>query len=206
MPDVKDRLPPKTTRWLVVVLVVGGGFALAAAFAFRNRQETHSSPAIAPVSIVSPATTTEAAPQQLATVHVSGAVVNPGLVSVPDGSRVADAIAATGGARSGGHLGNLNLAAPVTDGMHLVVPWTDDGIPAPISPSGTGSSGLPVDLNRAGPDELTELPGVGEVLAARIVIHREAHGPFDTLEDLLDVPGIGEGKLEGLRDYASVRR
>ena len=63
-----------------------------------------------------------------------------------------------------------------------------------------------MDLNQAGVEQLTELPGVGEVIATRIVTHREANGPFAVLEDLLDVPGIGEGKLAGLRDYAVVSR
>ena len=64
----------------------------------------------------------------------------------------------------------------------------------------------PVDLNRADHEALTSIPGVGEVLALRIVAHREAHGPFLTMEDLLDVPGIGEGRLAGMRDYVEVGR
>jgi len=60
-------------------------------------------------------------------------------------------------------------------------------------------------VNRAGVDRLADLPGVGQVLASRILAYRETHGPYETLEDLLGVPGIGEGKLAGLRDHAVVR-
>ena len=205
MPDMKDRLPGNAAHWRVVVPAVGIGLALAMAFAFWHRPQAPP-PTVLPATTAPPTSSTVVSPPVFVAVHVSGAVTAPGLVSVPDGSRVADAIAAAGGARSGGQLGNINLAAPVMDGMHLVVPWTDDGLLAPRSPPGTAAGRFPVDVNRAEADELTELPGVGEVLATRIMTYRETHGPFGTLEDLLDVPGIGEGKLAGLRDYAVVNR
>ena len=205
MPDMKDRPPGNTPQRRGAVLVVGAGLALAMAFALWHRPQAPP-PTSFPAPNHPPAPSTVAPAPVRVTVHVSGAVSEPGLVSVPDGSRVAEVIAVVGGARSGADLGKLNLAAPVVDGMHLVVPWVDDGLRRPVSSSETGSAVFPVDLNRAGVDRLTELPGVGKVLATRIVTHREAHGPFSALEDLLDVPGIGEGKLAGLRDYAMVSR
>ncbi len=175
---------------------------VALAFWYRPQAPPPSIPP-APATMVSPVAATSAV--ALITVHVSGAVSRPGLVSLVEGSRVADALAKAGGALAGGALSGINLAAPVADGMQIVVPWVSDGSTG--SPRASGeSSDLPVDLNRAGIERLTSLPGVGEVLASRIVAHRETHGPFSSMKDLLDVPGIGEGKLAGLRDYAAVGR
>ena len=185
-------------------LVVGAAIALTLAFAFWNRP--HAQP---PSSAPSPATLPGATPATsrtlYVTVHVSGAVSHPGLVAVREGGRVADALAAAGGVRPGGELGNINLAALVTDGMHIVIPWIGDGVPTRPGNTSGRSQDHPVDVNSAGLDRLTDLPGVGQVLAARILTYRETYGPFETLEDLLDVPGIGEGKLAGLRDHAVVR-
>ncbi len=127
-------------------------------------------------------------------VHVSGAVQRPGLVTVPSSARIADVIAAAGGAGSGADLGALNLAATVRDGDQVVVPVPGETPPA------NGDSNRGIDLNRASVAELEELPGVGPVLAARIVEFRELNGPFSAVEDLLDVGGIGEAKLEAMRD------
>ena len=127
-------------------------------------------------------------------VHVSGAVERPGLVTVPSVARVADVIAAAGGAKSGAELGGLNLAATVRDGDQVVVP-----VPGEASP-GSAEASRGIDLNRSSAAELEELPGVGPVLASRIVEFREANGPFSEIEDLLDVGGIGEAKLAAMRD------
>ncbi len=134
-------------------------------------------------------------PDPLLTVHVSGAVARPGLVEVLAGARVADAIAAAGGALRTADLGVLNLAGPVSDGQQVVVP---EGGGAGF-PNGGLANGGKVHLNSADVAQMETLPGVGPVLAARIVAHREEHGPFRTVEDLLDVPGIGEAKLAALR-------
>jgi competence protein ComEA len=127
-------------------------------------------------------------------VHVSGAVRRPGLVTVPSTARIADVIQAAGGARPGSDLGDLNLAATVRDGDQVVVP-----IPGEV-PHASGGSNRGIDLNRSSAAELEELPGVGPVLAARIIDFRESNGPFATVEDLLDVGGIGEAKLDAMRD------
>lgn len=188
-----------------MILVVGAAIALVLAFALWYRPD-----APPPSSPTPPATTLGASPQATpgpyVTVHVTGAVAHPGLVAIPEGGRVADALAAAGGVRPGGDLGGINLAARLVDGTHIVVPWIADRLPAaPGDPSGQ-SRDFPVDLNTASVDRLTDLPGVGPVLANRILAYRETHGPFEVLEDLLDVPGIGEGRLADLRDQAVVRR
>lgn len=129
------------------------------------------------------------------TVHVAGAVSMPGLVRVDAEARIADAVAAAGGAVVDADLGALNLAASLHDGERIEVPYRGE----PVSEKAVDGV---VDLNRATAGELEALPGVGPVLAERIVLHRELHGPFVTVEDLLDVSGIGEAKLAQIREAA----
>lgn len=145
-----------------------------------------SAPDPPPVEIVG------ATAERVVTVHVSGAVARPGLVTVDSGARVADAIIAAGGALPDAELGALNLAATVGDGTRLVVPSAGAEL-------GVGGDGL-VRVNSATASDLEGLPGVGPVLAERIVAHRETVGSFETVEDLLDVAGIGEAKLAAIRD------
>lgn len=127
-------------------------------------------------------------------VHVSGMVVSPGVVDVAADAIVADAIEAAGGLLSGALVGQINLAAPISAGEQIVVPGPTDA-----SPGEGGGDGV-LSVNQASATELESLPGVGPVLAERIVSYREANGRFDAVEDLLEVPGIGEAKLEGIRD------
>lgn len=156
-----------------------------------------SAPEAPPLAVVAAAPAAAGA----VTVHVSGAVAAPGLVEVEEGSRVADAVAAAGGALPGADLGALNLAAPITDGQQLLVPASaGTGTAGSAAAAGDGK----VRVNTAGLTELERLPGVGPVLAERISEHRDTYGPFRTVEDLLDVPGIGEGKLAALRDAVQV--
>jgi competence protein ComEA len=131
-------------------------------------------------------------------VHVSGAVASPGVVELHSGSIVADAVSAAGGALRDADLASINLAAPVRPGERIVVPSSQIGASGASLPVDSG-----VDLNAASRSELEELPGVGPVLAKRIVAHRIERGPFLTVEDLLDVPGIGEAKLAQMRDSIS---
>jgi competence protein ComEA len=172
----------------VVVLLVAAG-----AGAWYSR----SSPEPPPLSIVAGSTNTATG---VLTVHVSGAVVAPGLIEIPEGSRVADAIAAAGGALPGARLSALNLASPVADGQQLLVP--EESVTG--ATGGAGAAGSKVRVNTADLAALEGLPGVGPVLAERIIQHREAYGPFGVVEDLLDVPGIGEGKLALLRDAVQI--
>ncbi len=134
-------------------------------------------------------------------VHVSGWVATPGVVRIAEGSIVADAVAAAGGALEGALLEAVNLAAPVLDGDHIEIPGPGEQIA--VSDGSVGSGG-PISLNRADAATLEALPGVGPVLAERIAAYREANGPFQTVEDLLEGPGIGEAKLAAIRDLVSV--
>lgn len=140
-------------------------------------------------------------------VHVAGAVVSPGVHRLPAGSRVHEAIAAAGGPLPEADLNRLNLAAPLSDGSQVHV-TTLGAPPGPAGVSGSaggvaggaaGGSG-PVSLSTADQAALDALPGVGPSTAAAIIAHREANGPFGSVEELLEVRGIGEAKLDGLRD------
>jgi competence protein ComEA len=128
-------------------------------------------------------------------VHVSGAVAAPGVVQLQSDAIVAEAVAAAGGAVATADLTSINLAATLRAGERIVVPDATDQIPRAIDGSHEG-----LDLNAASAGELESLPGVGPVLAERIVVFRTERGPFLAVEDLLDVPGIGESKLSQMRD------
>jgi len=177
-------------RFAISIAVVALVLAGAAGLWFGR-----STPASVPPSVVEE---TETVAQRLLTVHISGAVAHPGLVQVAAPARVADVVLAAGGALPDAVLGAVNLAASVSDGQHIQIPSTSvDSAPA------TSASGK-VAINQADVAQLQTLPGVGPVLAQRIYDYREANGPFAEVEDLLDVPGIGESKLAALRDEISV--
>lgn len=142
-------------------------------------------------------------------VHVAGAVAQPGVVSLPAGSRVYQAIDLVGGASVDADLDRVNLAAPVTDGERIHVPEVGEEIvPAELSPpvSGNGLSAVPrpIDVNLAEGAELETLRGIGPSLAQAIVTTRVQRGPFRSIDELLEVPGIGEAKLDQIRDQVTV--
>ncbi|MCW6008035.1 ComEA family DNA-binding protein [Micromonospora sp. CPCC 205371] len=135
-------------------------------------------------------------------VAVAGKVRKPGLVRLPAGARVADAVEAAGGALPGTDVALLNLARKVTDGELILV-----GVTAPpAQPGGAGptQSGGKVNLNTATLAELDALPGVGPVLAQRILDHRDQHGGFRSVSDLRQVDGIGEARYEQLKELVIV--
>ena len=143
-------------------------------------------------------------------VHVVGAVADPGVQRLPFGARVIDAIDASGGATPDADLARVNLAAVLTDGEQVVVPRPGeivapvDGAPTAEGTPGVGDQAAPVNINTASAAELEALPGVGPTTAEAIISHRESAGPFASVDDLLDVRGIGEAKLEQIRDLATV--
>lgn len=151
-------------------------------------------------------------------VHVAGAVKHPGVFLLRPGSRVFEAVDAAGGALPAAELSALNLAAPLADGLQVFVPTKEQAARMLTAPgavlqpgppqgvegsSGGGAAGL-LNLNTATAGELDTLPGVGPVLAERIVAWRTEHGPFATVDGLDAVAGIGAKLLAGLRDLVSV--
>lgn len=138
-------------------------------------------------------------------VHVVGEVTSPGVVALEPGARVADAVAAAGGATPSADLTAINLARVLADGEQVVVPAPGQATAAAAGggAAGTGGSGL-VDLNRADAAAFDTLPGIGPVLAERIVAWREEHGRFTAVEELTEVTGIGPALLAGVRDLVQV--
>jgi competence protein ComEA len=137
-------------------------------------------------------------------VDVAGAVRKPGVYEFAEGERVVDAIERAGGPMPKADLSLLNLAAMLVDGTQILVPKT--GPPVAGAPGGAvpGSSGGLVNINTASATELETLSGIGEVLAGTIVEYRDQNGPFVSVDDLLDVSGIGPATLEEIRDQVTV--
>jgi competence protein ComEA len=134
-------------------------------------------------------------------VHILGQVARPGLYQLPDGARAVDAVAAAGGFTEQADAAGLNLARFVSDGEQIVVPTIGE---APVGAvPGVGGDGR-VNLNTADAATLDTLPGVGPATAANILAWREEHGRFESVDDLLDVGGIGEAKLDAIRDLVTV--
>ncbi len=180
--------PSVPQRRRLLLAGVMAGVALAVALALWWQRPVPEVPPDLPVAEAAAVTQTE---EQLV-VNVVGLVPNPGLVTVPNGARVADALQAAGGANPGADLTPLNLARKVTDGEQLAV-----GIPVP-QPADAATE--PLNLNTATKDQLDTLPGVGPVTAQRIVDRRQKRGPFTSLEQLGEIEGIGDAKLAKLRD------
>lgn len=141
------------------------------------------------------------APPDQVVIHVSGAVPDPGVRTLPGGARVDDAVQAAGGATKAARTDQLNLARPLRDGEQIHVPTASEAAVAVTG--GSGPAGL-VNLNRATTAELEELPGVGPVLAGRIIAHRETQGGFRSVADLQQVSGIGEKTFAELEDLVTV--
>lgn len=151
--------------------------------------------------VAAPAAQVGTAPALEAFVHVAGAVRRPGVYRAPPGGRVLQAIRLAGGPTAKADLSSLNLAARIQDGQQIFVPATPPpGAPAaPAGSPGAAPSG-PVSLSSATAEELDALDGIGPTIAARIVAWRQEHGGFASVDQLLEVPGIGPGRLEAIRD------
>jgi competence protein ComEA len=221
MPDPPPFvLPPDGVRARLGALLAGAGrqraavavLALAAVLAagavWLRAAPRPTGPAEGPGAATAAQTLPRAGRGEAATgrvaVHVAGRVRHPGLVRLAAGSRVLDAVRAAGGTAPGADLDAVNLARKLVDGEQIRIPAR--GEPAPAAPSGapgaTAAAG-PLDLNTATAEQLDTLPGVGEVTAGRIVAYRSEH-PFTSVDELLEVPGIGQRRFEQLKDLVTV--
>ncbi|MFO7274894.1 MAG: helix-hairpin-helix domain-containing protein [Bacillota bacterium] len=161
----------------------------------------------------------EPQPARQVIVHVEGAVHRPDVYALPEGARVNDAILAAGGPLPDAVPGVLNLAAPLVDGAKIYVyrkselepqapppPKAQGATHAPVTATvgGAGSGGPAlVNINTAGQAELESVPGIGPAIARAILAHRSEHGPFQSVDDLIAVPGIGPKTLEKIRPYVT---
>ncbi|MFJ2646646.1 helix-hairpin-helix domain-containing protein [Streptomyces sp. NPDC087420] len=203
---VRDRLPlwlqlrcglePRALAALAVVLVVAG--VLAAQHFWSARPRPVQAPqTVRAAAVVPPSSPPSAAATDRVVVDVGGKVRRPGVLRLPAGSRVADALRAAGGVEPGADTTALNRARVLMDGEQVVV-----GVPAPpvaVAPTGGPRPAEPVGLNTATAEQLDTLPGVGPVLAQHILDYRTEHGGFRSVDELREVNGIGDRRFADLR-------
>ncbi|MFE9117729.1 helix-hairpin-helix domain-containing protein [Streptomyces sp. NPDC007172] len=226
-------LAPRSLAALCVVLVVAAGFAVHHFWAGRpqsvrapelvdgaeptpsgssgsppaagGKRAAHGSGSGAAGADAPPRPVANAAPSPVGVlvVDVGGKVRRPGIYRLPNGSRVADALAAAGGVREGADLTGLNRARPLADGEQVLAGMPGGAPAGPGSGAGSGGSvggaGGPVSLNSASVDQLDGLPGVGPVLAQHIADYRAQHGGFRSVDELREVNGIGERRFNDLQ-------
>lgn len=144
-------------------------------------------------------------------VQVSGGVMTPGVYLLPIGSRGLDAVQAAGGFSPEADPSGLNLAALIEDGEHFIVPTLIsnpelpiDGSPLPQTSTQDPESSSLINLNIATQSELESLPGIGPVLAKEIISYRDSNGPFQNIEDIIEVKGIGPAKYDSIKDMITV--
>lgn len=217
-----ERFERRHVQVVVAVLLVG--LLITGGWLIRSREvaavDVRTVVSVPPEPTVSPAPTPadSPTPEPVSTIHVHvlGAVNNPGVVELPSGSRVSDAIAAAGGLTAEARPGDLNLAAPVPDGAQI---WVGDTATpggelrptgetapqtSPDAPAEPGESGGLVNLNTATSAQLEQLPGVGPVTASNIVAWRDENGGFTSVDQLQEVPGIGPKTFQRLAPLVTV--
>lgn len=195
---------------LYVLLGVMAGFVLAGVLIFVSRAPAGQPIALRPAPTKAPIA-----------VHVIGAVPRPGLYEFAEGARVQDAIDAAGGLLSSANGSAINLAALLTDGQQLNIPYLEGQAPAEESaslelPGSSGNNETPtpesflstdgelVNINTATLEELDSLPGIGPTIAQRIIDYRTENGPFSTIDEIMDVSGVGPATFDEIKDLITV--
>lgn len=204
------------TRVAAVVVLFLLAVAIGAAGVWEYNARTGSPPVMietaVPTVTAQVATVVVVATEAPMQVYVNGAVARPDVYTLPQGSRIKQAILAAGGFTAEADTVLLNLAQPVYDGMYIYVTAlgsTPPPIPAPaVAESGSRSQTIEIgaaliDINTASQLELESLPGIGPSTAQKILTYRQEHGPFAQIEAILEVPGIGEVKFQQIRDLIS---
>ena len=199
------RLDAGLRATVALVLVALLAALAAGALAVRGRPQEVTVPAVQVPGVPLPGASPEPEPSGEVVVAVAGKVRSPGLVRLPAGSRVDDAVRAAGGPVEGGELGLLNLARLLVDGEQVLV-GVDPPAGAEVAPraGGPAAAGGLIDLNAATAADLDALPGIGPVLAQRIVDWRTENGRFASVDQLREVTGIGEAKYRDLEDKVTV--
>jgi competence protein ComEA len=191
-----ERLGGRRRDVWIVVGVVAVAVVIVSSLRARG-QEVVAPPAVAPAPTASSASS-------VILVHVAGAVRTPGLYELPSDARVADAVAAAGGPRREADLDALNLAEVLKDGLRIEVPRA--GEPPAASPAASPGTefGSTISVNTADQAALETVPEIGPVTAAAIIAHREEIGSFSSVEQLIEVDGIGPATLETILPYLSL--
>lgn len=204
---VRRRLEPARTG-VVAMVVLGLLTAGVAAVVWWRAQPSATSTPLAVQTAAAAAgagPTRSSGPTAPATeleVDVTGKVRHPGVFRLKDGARVIDAVRAAGGALPGTSMDSLNLAAKLTDGQQVAVGAAAAAL-APAAPDPGVADAGPVDLNTATVEQLQTLPGIGPVLAQRIIDYRTAHGSFASVDGLQQVGGIGPSKFAQIKPHVS---
>ncbi len=185
--DMRDSCLPwyrQPRRLLALICAIVGGFLIAFGPELRAVVSSPEAPLLEESTLSLPTPTVA-----LTVVYVSGAVAAPDVYRLPFNARVIDALQAAGGLMEQADVSGLNLAAPVRDGEHIRVPFVGEAVVPPASDQ-SGSDLL--NLNQASVADLEELPGIGAALAARIIERRNTKGPYQSIDELREVSGIGE--------------
>jgi competence protein ComEA len=214
-PSWRERLErirgSRKESW-VLVAVIGAAILGALVLWTRGAPAVVAPPAQAPTEGAPAAEALGATPPEggVVLVHVAGAVRRPGLYELPAGARVADAIDSAGGPRRNADLDTVNLAQVLSDAMKVEIPTRGQAVSAPPSPGATpslaggGATSGVVSLNSADLAALEAIPGIGPVKATAILQYRDEVGGFSSVEELLDVTGIGPATLESIRPYVTL--
>jgi competence protein ComEA len=183
--------------------LVLAALALALALALANRFLRDAGTAYESPAPQASAATAGTVARALVVVDVVGAVRRAGLYRLPQGSRIADALARAGGTTRKADLTLVNLAAPLADGSQIVVPARTGAAPSGGDGGGAAASAGPVHLNSATLADLDALPGVGPVTAQKILDYRRQHGAFGSVDELDAIPGIGPKRMDQLRELVA---
>jgi len=197
---------------LLIVIVVGVGMVL---YKNINNEDNFIINRASDISENDPAIQIET-PSVI--IHIAGAVKNPGVYQLKSTDRIVDAVKIAGGATEEANLDLINLAALLKDGQKIIIPYkiskeTDEGISKNIYNnveseyyfSSSVSTNAKININTANANMLQTLPGIGPVLSGRIIEYRNQNGLFGVIDDIKDVSGIGEKKIEGIRDLICVQ-
>jgi competence protein ComEA len=213
-PDAPEVEPPgwpvpglwvRLVALLVVIVAIGGAALLVTSWPREQQPDSVATPRVMASGdpFADPFAEAPASPSPPVMVHVVGEVREPGVVQLPAGSRVVDAVRAAGGLRRGGRLGGTNLARVLTDGERIEI-GGQEAVVAGGAPGQAGGSAGPLDLNTATAEQLDALPGIGPVTAAKILAWRSTHKRFSVVDELAEVPGIGPKTLADLRPLVRV--
>jgi competence protein ComEA len=194
MPDIPSRQLALCAVAILAALALGAWYV--------SRGDPSAAPAVAPAAI---AVQDGGGGGGAVIVHVAGAVRIPGVYRMRADARVDDAVRRAGGALPRADLTQVNLAAKVEDGRQILVPRRVSAASAPAGGAAPAvPAGVPLNLNTATLEQLDELPGVGPATAQKIIDYREEHDGFGSVEELGQVPGIGDVRLASLRDKVRV--